>query len=62
MIAFKKSKMHLIIQADALYLSRSQARSVAGRAIFYFGDTNKPTVENGMVHAISSIMAALTSS
>jgi hypothetical protein len=47
--------MHVIIQANAFYLSRSRARSVAG-VIIYFGDANDPTVENGMIHAISAII------
>jgi hypothetical protein len=29
-IVYKKSKMHVILQVDASYLSRSKARSVAG--------------------------------
>jgi hypothetical protein len=60
-IVFKKSKMHLIIQADASYLSRSKARSVAG-GVFYFGDASKPEVENGMVHAVSSIIDVVVAS
>jgi hypothetical protein len=47
--------MHVIIQADASYLSRSRARSVVG-VIIYFGDADNPTVENGMIHVISSII------
>jgi hypothetical protein len=60
-VTFKKSKMHVIIQADASYLSRSRARSVAG-AIIYFGDADNPTVENGMIHAISSIIDVVVAS
>jgi hypothetical protein len=60
-ITFKKSKMHVIIQTDASYLSRSKARSVAG-VIIYFGDAANPTVENGMVHAMSSIIDVVVAS
>jgi hypothetical protein len=60
-IVFRKSKMQLIIQADASYLSRSKARSVAG-GIFYFGDATKPEVENGMIHAVSSIIDVVVAS
>jgi hypothetical protein len=54
-VTFKKSKMHVIIQAGASYLSRSQARSVAG-VITHVGDADNPTVRNGMIHATSSII------
>jgi hypothetical protein len=47
--------MHVILQVDASYLSRSKARSVAG-GVAYFGDAAHPTRENGMIHAISSII------
>jgi hypothetical protein len=60
-VTFKKSKKHVIIQADASYLSRSWARSVAG-VISYFGDADNPTVENGMIHAISSIIDVVVAS
>ena len=60
-IRFRKSKMHLILQADASYLSRSKARSVAG-GVAYFGDSDDPTTENGIVHAISSIIDVVVSS
>jgi hypothetical protein len=60
-IVYKKSKMHVILQADASYLSRSHGRSVAG-GIAYFGDANDPTTENGMIHAISSIIDVVVAS
>lgn len=60
-IVYKKSKMHVILQVDASYLSRSHARSVAG-GISYFGDANNPTVENGMIHAVSSIIDVVVAS
>jgi hypothetical protein len=42
-------------------LSRSKARSVAG-GIAYFGDAANPTIENGMIHAISSIIDVVVAS
>ena len=60
-IVYRKSKMDLILQGDASYLSRSKARSVAG-GIAYFGDADNPTVENGMVHAISTIIDVVVAS
>jgi hypothetical protein len=60
-IVYKKSKMHVILQVDASYLSRSIARSVAG-GIAYFGDFDDPTTENSMVHAISSIIDVVVAS
>jgi hypothetical protein len=53
--------MHVILQVDASYLSRSHARSVAGD-ISYFGDADNPTVENGIIHAISSIIDVVVAS
>jgi hypothetical protein len=58
--AYKKSKMHVILQVDASYLSRFKARSVAG-GVAYFGDTDNHTAENGMIHAISSIIDIVAS-
>jgi hypothetical protein len=60
-IRFRNSKMHLILQADASYLSRPKARSVAG-GVAYFGDSDDPTTNNGIVHAISSIIDVVVSS
>jgi hypothetical protein len=45
----------IIQQADASYLSRSPARSVGG-VITYFDDAANPTIENGIIHAISFII------
>lgn len=50
--------MILHIQSDASYLSRPGARSVAG-GIFYVGNRDQPTVINGAIHAISSIIPAV---
>jgi hypothetical protein len=60
-IVYKKSKMHVILQVDASYFSRSKARFVAG-GIAYFGDADDPTTENGMIHAISSIIDVVVAS
>jgi hypothetical protein len=60
-IVYKKSKMHVILQVDASYLSRSNARSVAD-GVAYFGDADNPTKENGMIYAISSIIDVVVSS
>jgi hypothetical protein len=60
-IVYTKSKMHVILQVDASYLSRSKARSVAG-GVAYFGDADNPTKENGMVHAISCIIDVVVAS
>ena len=60
-LVFHKSKMHLIQQVDASYLSRSNSRSVAG-GISYFGDADDPTTENGMVHCMSTIIDVIVSS
>ena len=43
--------MILHIQSDASYLSRPEARSVAG-GIFYVGNSDQPTAINGAIHAI----------
>ena len=60
-VVYHKSKMHVILQSDASYLSRSKSRSVAG-GIGYFGDANDPATENGMVLAVSSIINVVVSS
>jgi uncharacterized membrane protein YgcG len=60
-IVFHKSKMHLIIQGDASFNSRPKGRSVAG-GIAYCGDADDPTTENGMLHAISSIIDVVCAS
>ena len=48
--------MILHIQFDASYLSRPGARSVAG-GIFYLGNVGQPTIINGAIHAINSILS-----
>lgn len=60
-VVFRKSKMQFILQVDASYLSRTKGRSVAG-GIGYFGDADNPTVENGMVYALSSIIDVVVAS
>ena len=53
--------MILHIQSDASYLSRPEARSVAG-GIFYVGNRDQLTVINGAIHATSSIIPAVVAS
>ena len=53
--------MTLFIQVDASYLSRSNARSVAG-GICYLSDTGQPNHINGAVHAVSSIIPSVVAS
>ena len=53
--------MVLHIQSDASYLSRPNARSVAG-AIFYLGNLNQPTHINWSVHTLSTIIPAVVAS
>lgn len=53
--------MVLHIQSDASYLSRPNARSVAG-AIFYLGNADQPTHINGSVHSLSTIIPAVVAS
>jgi hypothetical protein len=60
-VVFHKSKMHVILQVDASYLSRSKSRSVAG-GIAYLGDADNPTTENGMIHSMSSIIDVIVAS
>lgn len=60
-IRFHACDMTLHIQSDASYLSRPGARSVAG-GIFYVGIRDQPTVINGVIHAISSIIPAVVTS
>ena len=54
-IEFKACDMHLHMQSDASYLSRSNARSVSG-GIFYLGNIDAPTDINGATCAHSSII------
>ena len=60
-ILYHACDMILHIQSDASYLSRPGARSVAG-GVFYVGNTDQPTVINGVIHAISSIIPAVVAS
>ena len=60
-IQFHACDMVLHVQSDASYLSRNNARSVAG-AIFYIGNINKPEFINGSVHALSTIIPAVVAS
>ena len=53
--------MILHSQSDCSYLSRSNARSVAG-GIFYLGDKDAPTKINGPIHTISSIIPVVVAS
>ena len=60
-IRYHACDMILHIQSDASYLSRPEARSVAG-GIFYVGNHDQPTTINGAIHAISSIIPAVVAS
>ena len=60
-IVFSACDMILYGQSDASYLSRSNARSVAG-GIFYLGNRNAPTQVNGAIDAYSSIIPVVVSS
>ena len=60
-IRYHACDMILHIQSDASYLSRHGARSVAG-GIFYVGNIDQPTLINGAIHAISSIIPAVVAS
>lgn len=51
----------LFIQVDASYLSRSNARSVAG-GICYLGNTGQSQHINGAIHAISTIIPSVVAS
>jgi hypothetical protein len=60
-IEFTACDMHLHIQSDASYLSRSGARSVSG-GLFYLGNKDRPTDINGAICAHSSIIPGVPSS
>ena len=67
-LVFRKSKMELIIQADASYNSRKGARSVAG-FLMYFGDASaalqpdkSPAPENGAILCGSVLMDVVVTS
>jgi hypothetical protein len=53
--------MTLHIQSDASYLSRPNARSVAG-AISYLGNKDQPAHINGSIHVLSTIIPSVVSS
>ena len=53
--------MVLHIQSDASYLSRPNARSVAG-GIFYMGQSHKPELINGSILALSTLIPAVVAS
>ena len=52
--------MILYIQLDASYLSRTEARSVAG-GIHYLGNKNEPFKVNGAIHVLSTIIPVVCS-
>ena len=60
-LRYHACNMILHIQSDASYLSRPNARSVAG-AIFYLGNANQPTHINGSVHSFSTIIQSVVAS
>jgi hypothetical protein len=53
--------MKLHIQSDGSHLSRSGSRSVAG-AFYYLGDIKDPTLLNGPIDAVSSLIPVITAS
>jgi len=60
-IIYHACDMALHVFADASYLCRSHARSVAG-AIFFLGNHNDPTRINGSIHVFSSIIPCVVAS
>ena len=60
-IIYHACDMVLHAFADASYLCRSHARSVAG-AIFFLGNHNDPTRINGAIHVFSSIIPCVVAS
>ena len=53
--------MILHIQSDGSYLSRARSRSVNG-GLFYLGDVDCPTLSNGPILAVSSIIPVVVAS
>ena len=53
--------MVLHVQSDASYLSRPNARSVAG-GIFYMGQSNTPELINGSILTLSTLIPAVVAS
>ena len=60
-LVYHACDMTLFIQVDASYLSRSNARSVAG-GICYLGNKGQPEQINGAIHAISTIIPSVVAS
>ena len=60
-LVYHACDMTLFIQADASYLSRPKARSVAG-GICYLGNADSPHHINGAIHAVSAIIPSVVAS
>ena len=60
-LVYHACDMTLFIQADASYLSRPNARSVAG-GICYLSNADPPHHINGAIHAVSSIIPSVVAS
>ena len=60
-IVFHACDMRLVIQSDASYLSRPNARSVAG-GVFYLLNKDNSLTHNGPCHAISSLIPVVVAS
>ena len=60
-LVYHACDMTLFIQADASYLSRPKARSVAG-GICYLGNSGFPHHINGAIHAVSAIIPSVVAS
>ena len=58
MLVFRASYMKMHIQSDGSHLSRSESRSVAG-AFYYLGDTQDPTLLNGPIDVVSSLIPVI---
>jgi hypothetical protein len=60
-IVLRACDMILHVETDASYLSRSEARSVAG-FIAFLGNHDQPDIPNGAIHYSSSIIDVVVSS
>jgi hypothetical protein len=60
-LVFRASDMRLHVAVDGSHLSRPNSRSVAG-AFFFIGDANDPTIINGPVECMSTIIPVVTAS
>ena len=60
-LVFKASDMRLHVGVDGSHLSRPNSRSVAG-AFFFVGDTSDPTIINGPVECMSTVIPVVTAS